>query len=387
MTDDTENFRKAFQQPGFLDDMPNDSPPPDYPKPEAEESTENNPPPGPEWPDPTPMTEWLSEGELDILPEEIIEGVLHRGCKMILGGGSKSYKTWTLLDLGLSVASGEQWLGFKTRKSRVLYIDLELLPVFFRQRSRSIQKAKRFDAPPNFLSWNLRGVCYDSGLILRELQRWASEFAEPLDLIIIDPIYKLNAGGDENAAGEVARLMLDIERFANDLGAAVVFAHHYAKGDMTGRDPIDRCSGSGAFARDPDTILSMTRHAEDFCLTVDTSLRNHRGMEPFVIKFNPEKKVMERADHDPNRLYKPGQQERPRREQVEAPPPTLEELAGILPAGGADRKSVYTLAKCHLKWGKATVDRVLDSSELEGSPFITRITEGKGKPSLYKALS
>lgn len=33
-------------------------------------------------------------------PPQIIEGVLHQGCKMILGGTSKSNKSWCLLDLG-----------------------------------------------------------------------------------------------------------------------------------------------------------------------------------------------------------------------------------------------------------------------------------------------
>ena len=30
-------------------------------------------------------------------PPQIIEGVLHRGCKMVLGGTSKSNKSWCLL--------------------------------------------------------------------------------------------------------------------------------------------------------------------------------------------------------------------------------------------------------------------------------------------------
>ena len=42
-------------------------------------------------------------------PPQIIEGVRHRGCKMILGGTSKSNKSWCLLDLAISVASGEKW--------------------------------------------------------------------------------------------------------------------------------------------------------------------------------------------------------------------------------------------------------------------------------------
>ena len=48
-------------------------------------------------------------------PPQIIEGVLHQGCKMILGGTSKSNKSWCLLDLAISVASGEKWWGRRCR--------------------------------------------------------------------------------------------------------------------------------------------------------------------------------------------------------------------------------------------------------------------------------
>jgi RecA-family ATPase len=40
------------------------------------------------------------------IPPEIIEGVLHQGSKAVLGSNSKARKTWILLDLALSVASG-----------------------------------------------------------------------------------------------------------------------------------------------------------------------------------------------------------------------------------------------------------------------------------------
>jgi hypothetical protein len=41
-------------------------------------------------------------------PPEIIEGVLHQGSKMALGGGSKSFKTWTLLELSICIAAGQE---------------------------------------------------------------------------------------------------------------------------------------------------------------------------------------------------------------------------------------------------------------------------------------
>jgi len=36
-------------------------------------------------------------------PVELVKGVLHAGGKMVIGGGSKSFKTWLLSDLALAL--------------------------------------------------------------------------------------------------------------------------------------------------------------------------------------------------------------------------------------------------------------------------------------------
>src|SRR5512138_1502512 len=59
-------------------------------------------------------------------PPQVIEGILHRGCKMLLGGTSKSNKSWCLLDLALSVAAGAPWWGNPTTQGHVLYLNFEL---------------------------------------------------------------------------------------------------------------------------------------------------------------------------------------------------------------------------------------------------------------------
>jgi RecA-family ATPase len=59
-------------------------------------------------------------------PQLLIDKILHQGSKMAVGGGSKSFKTWILLDLALSVACGVPWLGFNTTKAKALYCNLEI---------------------------------------------------------------------------------------------------------------------------------------------------------------------------------------------------------------------------------------------------------------------
>ena len=59
-------------------------------------------------------------------PEVLIDGILHRGGKLLLGGGSKSYKSWSLIDLALSIYTGTEFWGQKCNKAKVLFINFEI---------------------------------------------------------------------------------------------------------------------------------------------------------------------------------------------------------------------------------------------------------------------
>ena len=57
---------------------------------------------------PLPWVEFLREfaANMPEPPAQVVEGILHRGCKMILGGTSKSNKSWCLLDLAVRTRIG-----------------------------------------------------------------------------------------------------------------------------------------------------------------------------------------------------------------------------------------------------------------------------------------
>ena len=225
---------------------------------------------------------WLTE-PID-LPTELVYGLFHRGGKMVLGGGSKTFKTWTLLDLAVSVAAGEPWLSCKTSKGKVLYLNFEIQPGFFQRRIQAIADAKYITLAQHTLEvWNLRGWATSYVDLLPRIRERIKD--ANYSLIVLDPIYKLYGDTDENSAGAVAQLMNALEMVTVDSGASVAFGAHYAKGNAAGKEAIDRISGSGVFARDPDTILNFTRHEEAEAFSVEATLRNHKPIEPFVVRW------------------------------------------------------------------------------------------------------
>ena len=236
-------------------------------------------------------------------PPELIHGILHQGSKLALGGGSKSFKTWTLLELAACVSTGRQWLGFPTTQGRVLYLNFELPEFSMEQRIREICAAMGVEVPKNLSLWNLRGYAADATTILPRISRQARR--ENYSLLILDPLYKLLGARDENASRDMADLMNGIERVAVETGAAVAFGSHYSKGNQAGKESMDRISGSGVFARDPDAIITMTRHEEDDAFAVEMTLRNHPPQEPFVVRREHPLMVID-SQLDPAKLKQAG---------------------------------------------------------------------------------
>jgi hypothetical protein len=216
------------------------------------------------------------------LPPDVIEGILHLGGKLVFGGGSKSFKTWLLIDLGISVATGSPWLnGYTTTKGRVLYINLELPKAFCDKRIQTICDERQITLGKGMLDlWHLRGHAMHWPELKRRIH--SGVYA----LIIIDPIYKILLGRDEIKASDIALAMNELEELAVRTGAAVAFGAHYSKGNQALKESIDRISGSGVYARDPDSILTFTSHEQHDCFTVEMTLRNHPPQKSFVVRWD-----------------------------------------------------------------------------------------------------
>jgi hypothetical protein len=274
-----------------------------------------------ELPDLIDATDFLAM-EIDP-PAELVGGIIHRGSKLALGGSSKSFKTWALLDLGISVATGADWLGFPTAQGRVLFLNFEIQPYPWQQRIIAVELAKNVVLQSGqIILLNLRG--HAAGfrvLIPRIIERVRREnFA----LIILDPIYKLYGGTDENAAGDVAALLNALEHLAVETGAAIAYGCHFAKGNASAKEAIDRISGSGVFARDPDSLLIFTKHEEADSFTVEPILRNFKPVAPFAVRW--QFPLMHHADDlDPSKLKQAGG-----RKPEHAP----DDLLALLPAAG-----------------------------------------------------
>jgi len=106
----------------------------------------------------------------------------------------------------------------------------------------------------DIIIWNLRGHAVPLDQLVPKLVRRVRN--QRLDAIIIDPIYKVIMG-DENSASDMAAFCNQFDRICNETGCATIYCHHHSKGAQGAKRAMDRASGSGVFARDPDAQLDM----------------------------------------------------------------------------------------------------------------------------------
>ena len=192
--------------------------------------------------------------ELPPLSPELISGILRKGHKMTIAGPSKAGKSFLLIELALCIANGKKWIGFDCSKGKVLYINLEVDSASFLHRVKEVESAMGLTANSNLDIWNLRGEQTDIAHLAPRLIRRAAN--KNYDAVIFDPLYKINQG-DENNASEMAKFFNTMDKICTKLKTSIICCHHHSKGAQGGKFSMDRASGSGVFARDPDALLDM----------------------------------------------------------------------------------------------------------------------------------
>ena len=190
------------------------------------------------------------------LAPELIGGLVRLGHKLLLQGPSKSGKSFMLIELSICLAEGLDFIGFPCRKSKVVYINLEIDRASVIHRFKAIYEALGIKKPTqNITILNLRGKAKPLDQLVPLLVKQFHD--KGYEAVIIDPIYK-TLNGDENSASDMAQFTNQFDIICDKLHATAIYAHHHAKGTSGQKSAQDRSSGSGVFARDPDGIIDFS---------------------------------------------------------------------------------------------------------------------------------
>ncbi len=156
----------------------------------------------------------------------LVDGLLARKQLAMLGGRSKSGKSWLVAQLAQSLDTGQPFLGRAVQRARVLYLPLEDKRARLKRRAQALDwrpqtttfhyHIGRFNAPNNE---------FGPGMAL--VERVAHDF----DVILIDTlIATLDGNISENDNTSMGAIVNELAEIAHNVGCTIVLVHHISKG-------------------------------------------------------------------------------------------------------------------------------------------------------------
>lgn len=184
----------------------------------------------------------------------LIKGwIPRRRCKGSIFGASSSGKTFFVLDMALSIATGqEEWNGCKVQGGCVAYLCGEGNSMINRrivawlQEHGGIQANRKHFEIPEFICSEY-GTEIDNNGKLAQLEADIQASGMRPDLIVIDTL-ATHMEGNENDTQDASTMLRNIDELAKQYECAVIYTHH------TGQNPEtqNRSRGSSALKANLD---------------------------------------------------------------------------------------------------------------------------------------
>ncbi len=286
----------------------------------------------------------------------VVEGLLRRGDVMNLIGGPKARKSFFMMQLLLSVASGIPFLGRRTYPGKVLLIDNELRGDDLARRAQAMAAAMGLDwhdATKNIETMLLRGRLADLNAIQSELSHVPTGTH---CLIGLDALYKaMPRDSDENSNSDMTSAFITLDAIAETQDCALMGNHHASKGSQHNKSISDMGSGAGAQSRSADVHAVLREHEDPDTCVLAAVLRSQVPVEPVVIKFEYPLWVLapdKNADNVAVANKKPGA--------------TLDQFLATIPIDPSPKKETLAASKLTLGIARDSLDALTHEATKRG---------------------
>ena len=179
---------------------------------------------------------FLVADDLMDLPQQewLVRGIVPKGALVGFVSPPERYKTFTVIDLILSVANGGEWLGrYETLQGPAILVLAE----------GSYGLSKRVAAWAGYRGIEPAGHFVTEAVPLMDakvtqtfIQEVNQEVEKPA-LIVFDTLARCMVGGDENSARDMGLVIANADCVREATGATVILVHHTTKGSHGRRRP------------------------------------------------------------------------------------------------------------------------------------------------------
>lgn len=211
-----------------------------------------------------------------------VPGLLPAGL-VFLVAAPKMGKSWLAFDLCLSVAAGDDWLGYETNQGATLYLALEDGLNRLQKRLKTIGDG--FTPPPAGCTLAINAPMLNAGL-LEFLDGWLTEHPDA-KLVCIDTFQKVKPpqGKNENAYGADYRICSPLQAWAIQHNICVLLVHHTKKGVNPG-DIFEGVNGSQGLTGTADATLLLSKENRFDADAVLSITGRDVEMERYLLHFN-----------------------------------------------------------------------------------------------------
>lgn len=216
----------------------------------------------------------------------LVEGMLNSGECMIVGGPPNVGKTWMLMDMMVSIATGGLFLGkFQSAPQTVLFIDEEgslrgdwerfhlLLAGRDGLSASGVPLYAKIDS----------GIRLDDERGLAALSRLLERYRP--GAVFLDSLVRVH-GGSESDNRAMASFFQRVKKLMVTYGSSFIFTHHVRKpGKDAEEDPIWMLRGASDIQGFPDTVLiDLPTKNHDETKVIHTKMRNGPKLDSFLMR-------------------------------------------------------------------------------------------------------
>ncbi len=210
-----------------------------------------------------------------------IENLIYQGIT-ILAAPPKHGKSWMVMDICLSVAKGENFLGFKTHQSGTLYLTPEDSKNRVKKRLKNILCCQE---PPEDFYICTEAITLESHLITI-LENYLKENPN-IKLIVIDTLQKIrgNLCKNQNAYAKDYSDLSQLKIFADKYSICIIIVHHLRKEGKKEEDVFNQISGTNGIFGCADTAIVLKNKKDESTMYI-----RGRDVEDdeLALTFNPQ---------------------------------------------------------------------------------------------------
>ncbi len=220
-----------------------------------------------------------------IIPEIMLEQSITFLC-----GLPESRKSWVAMDLAISLASGEVWLGkFPAPIKKVVYIEQERIKSLSQDRVKRLMAGKEISSDRlegNLSVWTGTDFKVNFQPSLARLRR-RLEKTRP-EVVIIDSFKTLHSS-NELSTQDMTVVMEAIKKMRNELGCSFVLVHHEVKGVYQRRKEnydvsMFDAGGTNDLQAAAEHFFNIVSHDSDSSMMHHTKNTAGFKLAPFLIK-------------------------------------------------------------------------------------------------------